>query len=460
MNFQIAFTDTTNYANNGGKYQNETAPSYYNSTTFPVEFYSSNSSSNMNAINPAEQYYNLSYNGSGSSTPYQLSSFPNQNYPNILNSSNVNNNGYNYSNDNYFEENNNGQNVNFIFNDSFPSSHQNSQQQTMPTETPSNELYEFLPEEIFQLDQPIVKSQSQAANQPNISDISNTSYVIGNQLNLSENPITYSTYNASPHTVLDLDSSGTIETNTKYLGESYFNDSVMNDSGNCCNDPNIIKSSKDNRNPGIENCSTYIIPSHCESAEINNNSHSHNTQMIMNNNNAFNDGSKMLHTERNMNIPESCLETNKKLYTAYENDLNKNLTRSQNLESIQSQIKNYQEKKIPYKKNPLLISCKTEDNYNNHNHSTMVIQYNGEFSPFRSSHVPFRNCQNPKSLQAIRSHQSKSISSDLMKDSNPQFQSYENFPLASPSYIYSKSLLNDNRIEEKYSSCIHNYMDV
>jgi hypothetical protein len=428
--------------NSGAKhahYQNE-ASSYYSS--FPVEFYPSSCSNNMNALN-TEPYYNLNYSSSGSSTPYQLtSSFQNQSYSNVLNSSNVNINGYNYPSDNYVEDNNNGQNSNFIFNESFPPSQQIPP--NLPMETSTNELYEFLPEEIFQLDQPIVKSQNQTSV---LEQANSNNYILENSLNLSENAITYSTYNVSPHTVLDLDSSGTIETNTKYLGQTYFNESL---SESCCNDSNFIKfknECKNDRNSQVGNVNSFLIAAHCENSEINNN-HSQSSQMLPNNN-LFNDGSKTSHIGRDMNCQQ---EATKKMYNMYENDLNKNI-RSQNLDSIQSQIKSYQDKRLQCKKNPLLISCKSEDNYNNH--GPMIIQYNGEFSPFRNSHIPSRTCQISKPIQSARSHQSKSIS----VDSNPQFQNSEHF--SASSYIYSKSsLLNDNRIEEKYNSYVQNYMDV
>lgn len=98
-----------------------------------------------------------------------------------------------------------------MFNENFPSS-QNSQEQLQIVESSSStELYEFLPEEIFQLDQPI---KTQQEPDP-IIYVTNSSMPNVQLLNVpSENPASFS-YNAannasnqnitSPHTLLDLD---------------------------------------------------------------------------------------------------------------------------------------------------------------------------------------------------------------------------------------------------------------
>jgi hypothetical protein len=76
----------------------------------------------------------------------------------------------------------------------------------------SNELYEFLPEEIFQLDQPILKSESQTftTNAPQNLAIASSMENIQLQFNGHSGDVT-----STSHSFLDL-SSGQIQTNMKY----------------------------------------------------------------------------------------------------------------------------------------------------------------------------------------------------------------------------------------------------
>lgn len=121
----------------------------------------------------------------------------------------------------YFEENNNhheipSHNNTFIpFNNESPysTSSQQHQEPHFPMETSSNELYEFLPEEIFQLDQPIIKISAQ--NEPNLpyNTTAGTTLMMDT---LPAPPLAYnsvSNINCSPQTFLDLSSGETIETN-------------------------------------------------------------------------------------------------------------------------------------------------------------------------------------------------------------------------------------------------------
>lgn len=137
----------------------------------------------------------------------------------------------------YFEENNNhheipSHNNTFIpFNNepSYSTSSQQHQEPHFPMETPSNELYEFLPEEIFQLDQPIIKSSVQI--EPNLpyNTTSGTSLMMDT---LPAPPLVYnpaSTLNCSPQTFLDLSSGETIETN---LNSYKSNGTTMEDPNN------------------------------------------------------------------------------------------------------------------------------------------------------------------------------------------------------------------------------------
>lgn len=116
----------------------------------------------------------------------------------------------------YFDENPHTQNYNFTpyaSNDSYTASLPAPQQteqmihsDNFPT-IQTNELYEFLPEEIFQLDQPILKSESQPFT--NGQPASNME-----SLQMPFNSHNSDITNAS-HSFLDL-SSGQIQTNTKY----------------------------------------------------------------------------------------------------------------------------------------------------------------------------------------------------------------------------------------------------
>lgn len=131
----------------------------------------------------------------------------------------------------YFDENPHVQNYNFIpysANETYVSpaaaNEQVHQQENFPT-VPSNELYEFLPEEIFQLDQPIVKSESQTFN-------ANGTVPTVNSMEALQLPFTShngDTSNAS-HSFLDL-SSGQIQTNMKYsMSVDSFSSEINNNS--------------------------------------------------------------------------------------------------------------------------------------------------------------------------------------------------------------------------------------
>lgn len=117
----------------------------------------------------------------------------------------------------YFDENPHGQNYNFIpYNETYttiaaapPANEQPNHQENFSA-IQSNELYEFLPEEIFQLDQPIVKSESQSFH-------SNGNVPVISHMETLQIP--FATHNgelsSTSHSFLDL-SSGQIQTNMKY----------------------------------------------------------------------------------------------------------------------------------------------------------------------------------------------------------------------------------------------------
>lgn len=118
----------------------------------------------------------------------------------------------------YFDESPQVQNYNFIpyaVNEPYTSatsvqpSEQVPHQETFPS-IQSNDLYEFLPEEIFQLDQPILKTESQPYNTTvSVSTVNNME-----ALHQPFTPINNDVSSTS-HCFLDL-SSGQIQTNTKY----------------------------------------------------------------------------------------------------------------------------------------------------------------------------------------------------------------------------------------------------
>lgn len=117
----------------------------------------------------------------------------------------------------YFEDNAHGQSYNFVpYPESFsapappPISEQVPPHETFPS-IQSNELYEFLPEEIFQLDQPILKSESQPFPLVNVSTTSHSLESLQMPFPSHAADITSTT----SHSFLDL-SSGQIQTNTKY----------------------------------------------------------------------------------------------------------------------------------------------------------------------------------------------------------------------------------------------------
>ena len=104
-----------------------------------------------------------------------------------------------------------------------PMVEQPHQQENFPA-MQSNELYEFLPEEIFQLDQPIVKSESQFNSQAVITTI--------NTMDPLQLPYSNNNSGEIPsvsQSFLDL-SSGQIQTNVKYPLESF--SSEINNNGN------------------------------------------------------------------------------------------------------------------------------------------------------------------------------------------------------------------------------------
>lgn len=115
----------------------------------------------------------------------------------------------------YFDEGHHVQNYNFIpyaSNEAFAAMSTPTMEQVHQENFPaiqSNELYEFLPEEIFQLDQPIVKSESQAF-------ISQGNLPIAN-IDALHLPFSNSNgdISSTSHSFLDL-SSGQIQTNVKY----------------------------------------------------------------------------------------------------------------------------------------------------------------------------------------------------------------------------------------------------
>lgn len=131
----------------------------------------------------------------------------------------------------YFEESPHVQNYNFVpFVESFvpPAVAPNISEQAHPQETfpsiQSNELYEFLPEEIFQLDQPILKSESQPFSTVNLSATNMESL----QMPFTSNTAEITT---TSHSFLDL-SSGQIQTNNiKYpTGVEGFSSEINNNS--------------------------------------------------------------------------------------------------------------------------------------------------------------------------------------------------------------------------------------
>lgn len=125
----------------------------------------------------------------------------------------------------YFDESSHVQNYNFVpYSENYATSvasNEQVQQQENFTALQSNELYEFLPEEIFQLDQPIVKSESQSFS-------SN-----GNVPNIDTLQIPFTSHNSdiisTSHSFLDL-SSGQIQTNVKYPTVDSFSSEINNNS--------------------------------------------------------------------------------------------------------------------------------------------------------------------------------------------------------------------------------------
>lgn len=133
----------------------------------------------------------------------------------------------------YFDENPHVQNYNFVpyANESFATPAASAQSndtahQENFTSVQTNELYEFLPEEIFQLDQPILKTESQL-----FSTVGNVSSTFCNMDPLQTpytSPSSVSNPNSS-HCFLDL-SSGQIQTNMKYPTQGGFSSEINNNS--------------------------------------------------------------------------------------------------------------------------------------------------------------------------------------------------------------------------------------
>lgn len=116
-----------------------------------------------------------------------------------------------------------------------PCSYQQHQPENFPSVQPANELYEFLPEEIFQLDQPIIKNETSTS-------------IVTQQFIPQQNPIidsnpTTSTYTAVTNgldihpnqSFLDLNS-GEIQNNAKFTGSNF---SEINNNSNFNNSPTI-----------------------------------------------------------------------------------------------------------------------------------------------------------------------------------------------------------------------------
>lgn len=104
------------------------------------------------------------------------------------------------------------------------------QQENFPV-MQANELYEFLPEEIFQLDQPIVKSESQFNSHTVVSSVNTTIDPL--QLSYSNN--NSSEVSSASQSFLDL-SSGQIQTNVKYPMDNFASEINNNGSYEINND--------------------------------------------------------------------------------------------------------------------------------------------------------------------------------------------------------------------------------
>lgn len=130
----------------------------------------------------------------------------------------------------YFDESPHGQGYNFVpyaSNEAYQSQQPAQQADTLIQQDfpaiQTSELYEFLPEEIFQLDQPILKSEPQ-------------SYGNGNAVTITHMDTLQPPYNGHPadnpapnHSFLDL-SSGQIQTNMKYSVAEGFSSEINNNS--------------------------------------------------------------------------------------------------------------------------------------------------------------------------------------------------------------------------------------
>jgi hypothetical protein len=117
--------------------------------------------------------------------------------------------------------------------DSFPTFNEQIQQESFPIPQSNNDLYEFLPEEIFQLDQPIVKNESLVQNSNTYATIdasSQLNYAVNNNAQINGN-----------HCFLDLGARTNTQTNAlKYhTSESY--SEINNNSAN----NNGVSTSKD-----------------------------------------------------------------------------------------------------------------------------------------------------------------------------------------------------------------------
>lgn len=122
-----------------------------------------------------------------------------------------------------------------------PITEQVHQQETFPA-MQSNELYEFLPEEIFQLDQPIVKSESQTFN----SHAAVVVPAVNTSMDTLQLPFSHSNdISSASHSFLDL-SSGQIQTNVKYPMDNFSSEINNNGSYEMTGESGATKNHHDN----------------------------------------------------------------------------------------------------------------------------------------------------------------------------------------------------------------------
>lgn len=406
----------------------------------------------------ADQYCN--YASNPTETTYQVTTFPNQNYLNTSSGSNTaGSNGFsNYINANYSESSNNfSQNMNYpMYNNSssnFSSSQQKLQENQMETSS-STELYEFLPEEIFQLDQPIIKTQQINVNNNVVADSLHLNYSVNNNSigSLNENSIAVLPYNAafssSPHTVLDLDSSGTIETNNKYLGINYHQHNSSNNSisshESCC-DVNYNRYTKDCLNASIHSMARTDM-CYQRNSEINNN---HQTNVTMKNNlNISNDivfsakatdSTEIISNQRNQDLTINCNKNHNQIYGNVAEKLDRPDKSSSGPEVHKSSMKKCDIFEIYKKEEPA--------------DSNVIINYQGS-TRLQNLHSYENFNVNMKSLPNNRNlHQQQS---SILKDS-PDFIHHMNFYDQTPfvNFPSKPTFMNDEYHKETYTSCMN-----